>query len=231
MLRMSLCLLAAVTVGLVSAGCVQTSADLTPAPPRRADTMAETAPAGWQPPANPQPQEQPVADTGPVNPVVIIETSKGTIAAELWPDKSPETVENFLAYVDDGFFDGTIFHRVIPGFMIQGGGFTPDMRQKAGKSPVVNEARADVGNDRGTLAMARTGDPHSATAQFFINHVDNAGLDHTAKTPQGYGYCVFGKVTDGLDVVDAIATVRTATVGPFENVPTDAVEIVSIRRQ
>ncbi|MCK4601213.1 MAG: peptidylprolyl isomerase [Phycisphaerae bacterium] len=172
-----------------------------------------------------------MADTAPVNPVVVIETSKGTIVAELWPDKSPETVENFLAYVDEGFFDGTIFHRVIPGFMIQGGGFTPSMEKKPTGSPVVNEARADVGNDRGTLAMARTGDPHSATAQFFINHADNNGLNHTAKTTQGYGYCVFGKVSDGLDVVDAIAKVKTKTVGQHGDVPTETVEIVSVRRQ
>ncbi|MHC4562165.1 MAG: peptidylprolyl isomerase [Planctomycetota bacterium] len=165
------------------------------------------------------------------NPVVVIETSKGTITAELWPDKSPKTVENFLAYVDKGFFDGTIFHRVIKGFMIQGGGFAPDMLQKPTDAPIVNEARADVGNHRGTLAMARTSDPNSATAQFFINHADNPDLNHTDKSVRGYGYCVFGKVTEGMDVVDAIATIKTNSVGPYSDVPAETIEIVSIKRK
>jgi peptidyl-prolyl cis-trans isomerase B (cyclophilin B) len=163
--------------------------------------------------------------------IIIIDTSLGTIAAELWQDKSPKTVENFLSYIDDGFFDGLIFHRVISGFMIQGGGFTPDMQQKATKAPVENEASADVGNDRGTLAMARTNDPNSATAQFFINHKDNDFLNHSAPTVQGYGYCVFGKVTDGMDVVDAIAAVKTTNVGGMGDVPAQPVVIHSIKRQ
>jgi len=164
-------------------------------------------------------------------PTVVIDTSLGVITVELWPDKSPKTVENFLSYVDAGFFDGLIFHRVISGFMIQGGGFTPDMQQKSTQDPVENEASADVGNDRGTLAMARTNDPHSATAQFFINHKDNDFLNHSAPTTQGYGYCVFGKVTDGMDVVDAIADVQTTTVGPYGDVPAQPVVIHSIKRQ
>jgi len=174
-------------------------------------------------------QENPVAD--PVKPVVIIETSKGIMKVQLWPDKAPKTVENFLQYVDKGFYDGTIFHRVINGFMIQGGGFTPDMQQKTTAAEISNEASAGVRNDRGTLAMARTSDPHSATSQFFINHVNNDFLNHTAKTPQGWGYCVFGKVTDGLNTLDAITKAPTKTVGHYENVPAEAVIIISIRRQ
>ncbi|HOF17842.1 MAG TPA: peptidylprolyl isomerase [Phycisphaerae bacterium] len=164
------------------------------------------------------------------NPVVTMETSMGTITAELWPDKAPKTVENFLTYVDEKFYDGLIFHRVIDGFMIQGGGFTPEMSQKRGHAPVVNEASAEALNDRGTLAMARTSDIHSATCQFFINLVDNDFLNHTNKTPQGFGYCVFGKVTDGLDVIDKIAKVRTSTRGMHENVPAQPVKIVSVRK-
>ncbi len=165
------------------------------------------------------------------NPVVVLETSLGTIRAELWPDKAPETVKNFLQYVDDGFYDGTIFHRVIRGFMIQGGGFTPEFRQKRTRGPVRNEAREDVSNVRGTLAMARTRDPHSATAQFYINHADNSrGLDK-GKAADGFGYCVFGRVVEGMDVVDKIAEVETGPGGPFpKDVPTSTVLIRSIRR-
>ena len=169
-----------------------------------------------------------MADAQAVN--LIVETSKGTMNVELWADKAPKTVENFLAYVDKNFFDGTIFHRVIPGFMIQGGGFTLDMQQKPCSAPVENEAAADVKNDRGTLAMARTGDPHSATAQFFVNHADNAFLNFQAPTQQGFGYCVFGKVTAGDDVLDAIAAVDTSSQGHFDDVPTEAVVIQSIKR-
>lgn len=161
---------------------------------------------------------------------VIIETSLGTIKADLWADKSPETVKNFLQYTDDKFFDGLIFHRVMDGFMIQGGGFSPDMKQKATRGPVKNEARSDVKNKRGTLAMARTQVVDSATAQFFINLVDNGFLDHSNNTPQGFGYCVFGQVTEGMDVVDKIAKVKTTTKGFNENVPVEPVVIKSIRR-
>ena len=177
------------------------------------------------------PTKDPImSDPTPTGPVVVIDTSEGVITVELWPDKSPKTVKNFLSYVDAGFFDGLIFHRVIPGFMIQGGGFTPDMQQKATQAPVENEAAADVGNGRGTLAMARTNDPHSATAQFFINHKDNDFLNHSAPTTQGYGYCVFGKVIDGMDVVDAIAAVKTTNVGGMGDVPAQPVLIRSIKR-
>ena len=163
--------------------------------------------------------------------VVVIETSKGTIELELWPDKAPQTVANFLQYVDAGHYDGLIFHRVISGFMIQGGGFTPEMSQRPASQTVENEASADVPNDRGTIAMARTPDPHSASAQFFINHADNSFLNHTSKTPNGWGYCVFGKVVDGMDVVDAIAAVPTASAAMHDDVPTETVTIVQIRRK
>lgn len=159
----------------------------------------------------------------------VIETSLGTIKIELYDDKAPLTVANFLSYVNDKFYDGTIFHRVISGFMIQGGGFTPEMNQKATKSPIKNEANNGLSNKRGTLAMARTMVVDSATCQFFINHVDNPFLDFSSPTPQGYGYCVFGAVTEGLDVLDKIAAVKTGNVGYFQNVPTETVTIRSIR--
>ena len=159
------------------------------------------------------------------NPSVALETSHGRILLELYADKAPKTVENFLQYVKAGFFDGTIFHRVIPDFMIQGGGFTSDMRQKPTRPPIQNEADNGVANARGTIAMARTNDPHSATAQFFINLKDNGFLNHTGKHPQGWGYTAFGKVVEGMDVVDKIARVRTASKGMHENVPAEAVVI------
>lgn len=164
------------------------------------------------------------------NSVVVIETSMGTIKAELWADKTPETAANFLRYTDEKFYDGLIFHRVIDGFMVQGGGFTPDMRQKPVHEPIKNEASAEATNARGTLAMARTNEVHSATAQFFINLVDNKFLNHTDETPRGFGYCAFGKVVEGMDVVDKIAKVGTGNAGPHQNVPTQPVVIKSIRR-
>ena len=164
------------------------------------------------------------------NPVVVIKTSLGVVKVELWPDKAPITVKNFLAYTDEKFFDGTIFHRVIPNFMIQGGGFTADMTQKKTHAPIKNEARADVGNARGTLAMARTGVVDSATAQFFINVVDNKFLNHQDESAQGFGYCVFGKVIEGMDVVDKIRNVPTGNVGGMGDVPTKPVVIESITR-
>jgi peptidyl-prolyl cis-trans isomerase B (cyclophilin B) len=159
----------------------------------------------------------------PAHPQVLLETSKGNITLELYPDKAPKTVENFLQYVKSGFYNGTIFHRVIPSFMIQGGGFTTDMTQKPTKGPVKNEADNRLSNERGTIAMARTGDPDSATAQFFINHKDNASLNFTAKNAAGWGYTVFGKVVEGMDVVDAIAQVPTGSKGMYENVPSQPV--------
>jgi len=170
------------------------------------------------------------------NPVVIIDTSMGKIKLELYPDKAPITVKNFLGYVDDKFYDGTIFHRVIPGFMIQGGGYESDKPvmlggEKKTKAPIKNEAANGLSNKRGTIAMARTNVPDSATAQFFINLKDNTFLDKD-KDPRGVGYCVFGKVLDGMDVVDKIAAVKTKTLIPnqVENVPVEPVIIKSIRQ-
>jgi len=165
------------------------------------------------------------------NPVVIMDTTKGVIKIELWADKAPITVANFLRYTDVGFFDGLIFHRVIPGFMIQGGGFSPDMVQKSPYDAIKNEARSDVPNNRGTVSMARTSVVDSATSQFFINHADNGNLNHTSDTPSGFGYAVFGTVIEGLDVVDAIAMVATGSVRGFQDVPLDTVVINSIKRE
>jgi len=183
----------------------------------------------------PKPEEKPVAEKveeakSAENPVVVIETSMGTIKAELWADKAPGTVRNFLQYVDDRFYDGLIFHRVIDGFMIQGGGFTPDMREKPTLAAIRNEASADVPNAKGTLAMARTSEVHSATAQFFINLADNASLNHRNRTQDGYGYCAFGKVIEGMAVMEKIAKVQTKSVGHFDDVPVETVKIVSARR-
>ena len=163
------------------------------------------------------------------NPKVEMETSKGKFVIELFPEKAPDTVKNFLSYVDTKFYDGTIFHRVIPNFMIQGGGFTADMKRKTAGAPIKNEADNGLKNDRGTIAMARTNDPHSATAQFFVNTVNNDFLNHKSKTQQGWGYVVFGKVIRGMDVVDAISAVKTVTRGSYRDVPAEAVEIDSVR--
>jgi len=161
-------------------------------------------------------------------PVVVLDTSLGAITLELYPDKAPITVENFLKYVDEGFYDNLIFHRVMPGFMVQGGGMTDQMVEKSeGKhQPIKNESSNGLSNDRGTVAMARTANPNSATCQFFINHVDNPNLN-----TYGGGYTVFGKVIDGIDVVDKIAKVPTTTRGPHENVPLKPVYIKSAKRK
>jgi cyclophilin family peptidyl-prolyl cis-trans isomerase len=163
------------------------------------------------------------------NTQVVMETSQGTIRIELEDDKAPITVANFLSYVDEGFYDGTIFHRVISNFMIQGGGFEPGLDQKRTKGQIQNESANGLSNKRGTIAMARTSAPHSATAQFFINVKDNGGLDR-AQSQDGVGYCVFGKVVEGQDVVDKIKAVPTTTRSGYENVPTEDVVIKSIRR-
>ncbi len=164
------------------------------------------------------------------NPQVVMETSKGDIVLELYPDKAPLTVKNFLDYIDAGFYSGTVFHRVIPGFMLQGGGFSRDMQKKSTLMPVKNEAFNGLKNDRGTIAMARTQDPHSASSQFFINTVDNAFLNYKSQTTAGWGYAVFGKVIKGMEVVDAISKVQTGTQGRFRDVPKTPVEIIKVRR-
>ena len=164
------------------------------------------------------------------NPKVVLNTSKGQIVLELYADKAPETVQNFLAYVDAKYYDGTIFHRVIPNFMIQGGGFTADMKRKTTRPPIQNEADKGIKNDRGTIAMARTGDPHSATAQFFINSKDNGFLNHKSKSMQGWGYAAFGRVVEGMKTVDAISAVTTTRRGPYSDVPAEAIVIKSVAR-
>ena len=170
--------------------------------------------------AQPAPTPAPAAKTYPR---VALETSKGKIVVEVYPDKAPLTVANFLQYVKSGFYNGVIFHRVIPDFMVQTGGFTPDMKQKPTKGQIKNESDNGLRNERGTLAMARLSEPHTASSQFFINLKDNGrSLDHS---PRGWGYTVFGKVVEGMDVVDSIATVRTATKGPHDDVPVEAVII------
>jgi len=161
------------------------------------------------------------------DPRVELKTNRGTIVLELYPDKAPKTVANFLQYVKEGQYTGTVFHRVIDGFMIQGGGFDKDMRQKPTRAPVENEAANGLKNDVGTIAMARTPDPHSASAQFFINLKNNDFLNFREPTPQGYGYTVFGKVVAGMDVVEKIAKVPTGSAGPHQNVPRDPVIIES----
>jgi peptidyl-prolyl cis-trans isomerase A (cyclophilin A) len=161
------------------------------------------------------------------NPVVEMKTSQGTITIELYADKAPKTVENFLQYVKDGFYNGLVFHRVIDNFMIQGGGFDPGMKERPTRPPIPNEARNGLKNQTGTLAMARTSDPHSASAQFFINLKDNAFLDYPSR--DGWGYAVFGKVALGIDVVNKIAKVPTGNAGMHQNVPTTPVVIESAR--
>jgi len=157
--------------------------------------------------------------------VILFETTLGNITIELFETDAPETTANFKQYVEDGFYNGTIFHRVIDGFMIQGGGFEPGMIQKDTRDPIPNEASNGLSNNRGTIAMARTMDPHSATAQFFINVTDNDFLNFRSETPDGFGYCVFGRVFDGLDVVDAIKAVETTHHAGHSDVPRDDVII------
>lgn len=157
--------------------------------------------------------------------MILFETTLGNITIELFETDAPDTTANFKAYVEDGFYDGTIFHRVIDGFMIQGGGFEPGMSQKKTKAPIKNEAANGLANNRGTLAMARTMDPHSATAQFFINVANNDFLNFRSETPDGFGYCVFGRVHDGMETVDAIRAVQTTHRAGHSDVPADDVII------
>ena len=163
------------------------------------------------------------------NPVVVVQTSMGDITIELFQDRAPISVENFLQYANDGYYDGTVFHRVIQQFMIQGGGMTADLSQKTTRAPIKNEATNGISNARGTISMARTNVVDSATSQFFINTVDNArSLDNTGTDARSYGYAVFGRVTGGMDVVDAIAAVPTRNQGPHQNVPVEPVVITGV---
>lgn len=170
-----------------------------------------------------EPAKEPA--TPPAHPRVALDTSMGRIVLELDAAKAPKTVANFLGYVRSGHYDGTIFHRVIPNFMVQGGGMTADMGEKRSGAPIPNEADNGLKNERGTIAMARTSDPNSATAQFFLNSVDNKFLNHTGKTAQGWGYAVFGKVVEGMDVVDKISAVKTGNRGGHQNVPLEPVTL------
>lgn len=164
------------------------------------------------------------------NPMIKMSTTLGAIEIELYPKEAPVSVKNFIDYVESGHFDGLIFHRIIPGFMIQGGGFTEDMQPRTTSAPIKNEADNGLKNLAGTLSLARTSAPDSATSQFFINLVDNAFLDHTAKTQSGWGYAVFGKVTKGMDVVEKIGALPTTTVGPYGDVPIEAVIIKKAKK-
>lgn len=170
--------------------------------------------------------EKPSQSTGDkmaANPKVLIETTLGNITLELDAENAPNSTENFVSYVNDGFYDGTIFHRVIPGFMIQGGGMNPDMSEKTTKASIKNEANNGLKNDRGTVAMARTNEPHSASSQFFINVKDNDFLNFKSEDMQGWGYAVFGKVVDGMDVMDKIVAVETGTNGFHQDVPKESI--------
>ena len=170
------------------------------------------------------------SEAAKANPKVLMKTSMGDITIELYPDKAPITVENFLSYVDEKKYDGTIFHRVMKGFMIQGGGILPDFHSIPTKPPIKNEAANGLKNKRGTVAMARTNIIDSATCQFFINHVDNFGLDYRDNTEAGFGYCVFGKVVKGMDVVDAIANVQIMSKRGHQHLPRETITLISIRR-
>ena len=164
------------------------------------------------------------------NHMVLLETPEGEILIELFSDKAPKTVENFLKYVDDEFYDGTLFHRVIKGFMVQTGGLTFSMQEKETRDPIVNEATNGLKNVTGTVAMGRLPDPHSATSQFYINVADNADLDHTGEDDENFGYCVFGEVVDGMDVAVKISKARTKSYQGFDDVPSDPVSIITARR-
>jgi cyclophilin family peptidyl-prolyl cis-trans isomerase len=167
-----------------------------------------------------------VPDAEPLE--VTMKTSMGDVVLELYPDKAPLTVANFVDYATTDFYDGTVFHRIVPGFVIQGGGFTPELNKKKTKSPIVNEAQNGLSNERGTIAMARTQYPNTATSQFFINLKDNEMLDFKAEQQGGYGYAVFGRVVEGMEVVDAIASVPTTTKGRYQNVPVEPVVIEDV---
>lgn len=226
-IKMLPALLACLAVGLLS-NCGEPEAPSESAPTEPPEVVEEApAPPEEEPAAKTEPE--PVTTPEPTTPPKVrMETSMGTIVLELYPDRAPETVKNFLQYVDDGFYDSTIFHRVIPGFMIQGGGFTSEMQEKNTRDPIQNEA-GSLSNLRYTIAMARTPDPHSASAQFFINHRTNRSLDKD-QAQDGWGYCVFGKVVEGGEVVDEIAQVQTGSNRGHQNVPTTPVVIRNAER-
>ncbi len=218
-----------VTLAMLLTRCGESEAppESPPAEPAEATEAPPVVEPEPEPEAKAEPKTEPPPEpTGP--PTVRIETTKGTMMLELYPDRAPETVKNFLQYVDDGFYNRTIFHRVIPNFMIQGGGFTATMSEKDTRPPIQNEA-GELSNLRYTIAMARTAAPHSATAQFFINHVTNRGLDKD-QARDGWGYCVFGKVIEGTEVVDEIAKVATGNNAGHQNVPVSPVVIRSVER-
>ena len=229
----------------LGAGCGSDTAPEDTAPPpepvAKTQPLPEPEPPADEPEPEPEPEPAPAPKVkpapkkaapkaAPAKPTVVMTTNKGAIRIELDPAKAPLSVENFLEYVDAKFYDGTVFHRVIPDFMIQGGGFSTDMVKKPTRAPIQNEAKNGLRNLRGTIAMARTQNPHSATAQFYINHVDNPGLDQAGQPPNAWGYAVFGKVVEGMDVVDAIAAAPTGFTSGMPNVPTATIVIESIRR-
>ncbi len=233
MFRMTcLPLLAILAVALLSyCGGADAPSESPPAEPAEAPEIEQpAAPAPEtepEPQARAEPEPAPPAPAGP--PRVRMSTDQGDLVLELYPDRAPQTVENFLEYVDANFYDGTIFHRVIPGFMIQGGGFTSDMQEKSTRPPIQNEA-GNLSNTRYTIAMARTSAPHSATAQFFINQVTNRALDKDMSR-DGWGYCAFGKVVEGASVIESIAGVQTGNRGGHQNVPQTPIIIQSVRRE
>jgi cyclophilin family peptidyl-prolyl cis-trans isomerase len=195
------------------------------------DPAAMTPPQRGSKPVHAPPLQAPPLEPAPGNPVAVIATSLGDIVIELFKEQAPVSVENFLQYARDGFYDGTIFHRVVPRFMVQGGGFTPSLVEKPTRPPIQNEATNGLRNQRGTVAMARRQALRSATAQFYINVGDNRMLDHTGYSPADFGYAVFGRVLNGMDVVDAIAAVPTGVKGGMTDVPLEAVTITAVRVQ
>jgi peptidyl-prolyl cis-trans isomerase B (cyclophilin B) len=222
-------LLVSVVVLALVAGC---SPGGEPAGESEEAAAPESAPAGEsveEPGAEESGEEPAEGEDIGAYPIVEMHTNLGTMKLELYPDKAPKTVDNFLSYVRDGFYDGTIFHRVVPGFVIQGGGFTPDMTKKDTEPPIENEADNGLLNTRGTICMARTNDPHSATSQFFINTKDNPALDFRERSLRGWGYAVFGKVIEGMEVVDEIEGAPTTSRDGYQDVPVDAVVIESAR--
>ena len=217
-------------VALLLTHCGETEPPSEPEPAEPPETVAAPPAAEPEPEPEAKAEPEPAPPPEPTGPQKVrMVTNKGEMLLELYPERAPDTVANFLQYVDERFYDGTIFHRVIPRFMIQGGGFTPNMREKSTREPVKNEA-GSLSNLRYTIAMARTAAPHSATAQFFINHVTNRGLDKD-QARDGWGYCVFGKVIEGSEVVESIAGVATGTKAGHSNVPVAPIVIESVRRE